>query len=119
MQTRTLTRITLHVEPDPDPDVSYLDADGLQDYHDGNLGYVGVYASAEYTLDGTRQTLRTGGLWGIESWYISSDVDRSEEYISTCVAEAQLELIDLLCAVGFTAADIDAAPVTTTWDEEA
>lgn len=61
--------------PDSDADTSYLEQEGfkerLQQYTDGQFGFIGITAEAEVSYDignGTRrlETLTSSGLWGIE-----------------------------------------------------
>lgn len=114
--TPVLHGITLHVTPDPDPDLSYLDADDLHHLSDGNLYHVTVSASAEVGLLDTVQTIRSGGLHGVESWLISSHYERSEEYIRTCLGEQHAELQQLLLALGISRDAIGHAPVRESWE---
>lgn len=114
-----LHTITLSVLPDPDPDTSYLDDDGRRHYADGDFTYVGVRATAEYVVDGTMQTVHSPGLWGIECWHISSEIDRSEEYICECLDEQESLLLDSLRSLGFTDADIKQCVCVWLWNEAA
>jgi len=50
---------------------------------------IGIYATAEVYISGVRQTLRSGGLWGIES-------DSGEEYLKSVEAEQIAELKTIL-----------------------
>lgn len=59
------------VEPDPDADESYLDHEGLEErlaaYERQEFEFVVVRAEAEVNIEGIRQTLKSGGMYGIES----------------------------------------------------
>lgn len=68
------------VEPDTDPDASYLDARELSErrgsYERGEFELLRVHAEAEVLIEGTVQTLTSPGLSGIESDLDDKDVDQ-------------------------------------------
>ena len=103
--------------PDEEPDVSWLErtpefymADGVpreeaeryadQDkkrlaaFYNGDWWMIGIYAEAKVYINDTRQKIRSGGLWGIES-------DSDERHIRETAKEQVAELDDTLEAMGF------------------
>lgn len=77
-------RVELHairviVEPDPNPDISYLDqrdfAERKAEYRRNGFSFVGVRIEAELTIAGTPQTLTSPGLWGVESDTVAQIAD--------------------------------------------
>lgn len=54
---------------------------------------VGVMARAVVTIDGIYQSLRSGGVWGVES-------DASDDHLETLAREELGELLDVLAAIG-------------------
>lgn len=98
-----LLAIRVVVEEDPDPDVSYLDQEGLEgrraEYRRGKFGYVGVRAEADVSIASTTQTLSSPGLWGIEN-------DAPTEEIEEIAAEEWRALRDVLLAVGVPTKDL-------------
>ena len=70
------------------------DAARLAAFHAGDWHLEGCYAVASVTVDGTRQTIRTPGLWGIES-------DSGEEYRREVEEEERAALLGILSALGF------------------
>ena len=65
----TLGKVRVRVEPDQDPDTSYLDdIQGREALQSGLLEYFGTWAEAELITAGVVQKIRSGGLWGIEFW---------------------------------------------------
>ena len=85
------------VEPDTDPDASYLDAPELSERRDGydrgEFELLRVQAEAEVLIEGTVQTLRSPGDSGIES-----DLDPKE--VEQVVNEEWSALRGVLKAVG-------------------
>lgn len=84
---------------DHDPDVSYLEQEGFEDrleaLNNGVFGFIGIRAQAEIVVnDAIVQTIRSGGLWGIES---DSDVD----YFKQIEEEEMSALTRELSAIGF------------------
>jgi hypothetical protein len=98
-----LERIRVVVEPDPDPDISYLEQDEFKErlraYKRDEFGFVGVRAEADVIIEGTVQTLTSAGLWGIES-------DSERSYLEEVAAEEYRSLRDVLKAVGVATADL-------------
>lgn len=70
------------------------DAARLAAFHAGDWDYEGCYAVAHVTIEGTMQTIRTPGLWGIES-------DSDEGYRREVEREEREELLGLLDSLGF------------------
>ena len=66
--------------------------------------------SQSCTSRGVRQTIRSGGLWGIES-------DSTPPYFADIGEEQLEELVEILLELGFTRDAIDAARPTTTEPE--
>jgi hypothetical protein len=88
------------VEPDPDPDASYLDVlderalnERRANHRRGALGFLRVRAEAEVLIEGTVQTLTSPGLSSIESDLDDADVGQVAE-------EEWRALRDVLKAVG-------------------
>lgn len=69
----------------------------------GDWNYIGLWAEAEAQLtnNGPVQTIRSGGLWGVES--------DSGEYLAEIAKEELSQLRDELEAMGFAKKDIDEA----------
>ena len=63
------------VEPDPDPDATYLDQRELADrraaYRRGEFALLRVRAEAEVLIEGTMQTLTSPGLSGLSPTWTS------------------------------------------------
>jgi hypothetical protein len=80
------------------PDPSYLQDAGFEDryqqFQNGDFGFIGVQAEARIVVNGVRQTITSGGLWGIE---LNSD----SAYISEVEEEETRELGLILRALGF------------------
>jgi hypothetical protein len=101
--TPEVRSIRVLVLPDDDPDTSYFDS-GDPDYRDqdearreqyerGDFTLVGVRAEAEVVIEGVTQTLKSGGLWGVES-------DSGDEYIDGVAAEEYADLRKILTSIG-------------------
>ena len=92
-----LSSVRIVVVPDEHPDVSYLEQDELEErhaaYEQGEFLLVGVRAEAEVFIGGIAQTLKSGGLYGIES-------DSEEEYFDEIFAQEWATLRDVLKTVG-------------------
>lgn len=62
--------LSIEIKRKYESDPSYLEQEGfeerLQQYQDGLFAYIGIYAEADVTTGSVVQTLRSGGLWGIE-----------------------------------------------------
>lgn len=98
-----LNSIRVLVLPDDDSDTSYLDQDEFEDrrgeYRRGDFFFVGVRAEAEVVIEGTIQTLTSGGLWGTES-------DSGDEYIEEIANEEYAELRKILTSVGVATSEL-------------
>lgn len=86
----------------------------------GLWGFVGIVAVATVSIRPATQShdteeIHSGGLWGIES-------DSDTSYFDEIGADELSELVGTLLAEGFTAAEIDAAEITTgegtVWDRD-
>lgn len=92
-----LREVRVVVVEDTDPDPSYLDQEEFEDrreaYQRGDFYFVGVRAEAEVVIEGTLQTLQSGGLWGIES-------DSERSYFEEVANEEWSQLRDVLKTVG-------------------
>lgn len=82
---------------DPDPDASYLEQDEFEDrleaYKRGDFSFLSAHAEAEVIVEEISQTLRSGGLYGIES-------DSEDEYIDEIAAQEWGALRGVLKTVG-------------------
>ena len=103
---------------DDDPDISWLqqydensedpeirkyakqDKKRLEAYYNEEWHFIGVQAVAEVRLGGVCQTIKSGGLWGIES-------DSSEDYIESIYKEEKEDLSDMLQSIGFSTKEIE------------
>jgi hypothetical protein len=76
----------------------------MEDYEDGEWRMVSIYATAQFRLteDGPVHTIRSCGLWGIES-------DSGDEYFAEVKAEELEQLRTELHALGFEDDEIDEA----------
>jgi len=85
------------VEPDPDPDATYLEQRELSErrasYRRGEFGLLRVRAEAQILIEGTVQTLTSPGLSGLES-------DLDEQDVAQVAGEEWTALRDVLKAVG-------------------
>lgn len=102
VEAPTRTRVELRairvlVETDPDPDTSYLEQDEFEErlaaYERDEFGLVGVRAEAEVVIEETVQTLRSHGLYGIES-------DLEEDELVDYAAQEWAQLRTVLKTVG-------------------
>jgi hypothetical protein len=73
----------------------------MMEFENGNRSMMGVFAVAKLLINGTIQTIRSAGLWGIDS---SSD----EKYFNDIEIEEVFTLIDMLRELGFTEQEIEA-----------
>lgn len=118
MKHININKVTLVHHEDTDPDISYLQqdwhneednkrqAERLDQYHRSVFEYIGIYAEAEIiTKNGIIQTIRSGGVWGIESDF--------KEEIEEVETEQLNELLEELAELGF---DISNVPIFTTED---
>jgi len=79
------------------------DFDRMESLNNGNWCFIGIIAKAKIvTENGTIQTIRSGGLWGIES-------DSDKSYIAEIEQEQLAELRKELTALGFGKRAIDYA----------
>jgi hypothetical protein len=75
----------------------------MESLNNGNWCFIGIIAKAKIvTENGTLQTIRSGGLWGIES-------DSDKSYIAEIEQEQLAELRKELTALGFGKRAIDYA----------
>lgn len=92
-----LQAVRVVVEPDPDPDSSYLDEPGLAErrasFRRGGFELLRVRAEAEVLIEGTVQTLRSPGLSSLES-----DLDEAD--LAQVAGEEWSALREVLKAVG-------------------
>lgn len=92
-----LRTIRVVVEPDLDPDVTFLREKGLEErrasFEQGEFGFVGTYIEADVIIEGTEQTLTSPGMWGVES-------DLSEEELDQIVDEEWRALRPVLKTIG-------------------
>jgi hypothetical protein len=65
-------------KPDLNPDVHYLNADGLAAYERGEFDFMCAHAEAEVVIEGVPQTLTSAGIAGIES-------DAEDEYLDEVI----------------------------------
>jgi hypothetical protein len=82
----------------------YADADYIraEAFNNSEWSYVGVQAVAPIETNGLRNTLTSGGLWGIES-------DSDPEYFAEVGAEEVEALRDVLLELGFSVSEIEQA----------
>lgn len=78
------------------------DYERMESLQRGDWVYIGVRADAEIIVDGVRQDISSGGLWGVES-----DSDRA--YLAEIDGEQLSELREQLRALGFGTRAISAA----------
>ena len=79
------------------------DYERMESYNRGSWHMIGIWADAQVALTGNVvQTIRSGGLWGIES-------DSYNGYLVDVEKEQLDELAKELTALGFTKRQIDAA----------
>lgn len=79
----------------------------LQDYNRARTfgdqwSYIGIRAQADVYIDSLRQTLTSGGLWGVET-------DSDQSYFAEIAQEELSQLRQQLHAIGFTKRAISAA----------
>lgn len=96
---KTLMSWRIRIMPDIDPDISYLEQDEFKDrlaaYRRNEFHFVGVRAEAEVAVNSVIQTIKSGGLWGIES-------DHADDYILNVAAQEHAELRKVLAEIGVT-----------------
>lgn len=89
-----LKSATIEAEPDPDHDHDYV--------------CIGIRASATVVVNGTIQTLKTPGLWGIAA-------ESDSGYLSSVAEEELRELTGILDGLGIERRSV----VTATWADDA
>jgi hypothetical protein len=113
MTTTTLKPFVESIEivvcSDDHPDPSYLEQEGweerLKQYREGDFYFVGVYVAAMLSLRTPQGgwmragTIRTPGLWGIES-------DSGDDYIAEVAGEELDQLNEMLAALGIDTTDL-------------
>jgi hypothetical protein len=79
------------------PDSAEQDYERMEAYNRGDWGCIGIIAKAEvqFSESSTIQTVRSGGLWGIES-------DSGKDYLESVENEELSQLADELKAIGCT-----------------
>jgi len=95
-----LVEIRLRVQPDDDPDTSWMDAEELAELERGDIFHVGVVAEAELLVQGVRQRVSSGGIWSV---VVSSITD---DYLVDLAREQWGELVKILRELGVNAAEI-------------
>ena len=66
----------------------------MEELNNGEWNFIGIQARAEIVLDGVCQTIRSGGLWGIES-------DSDDSYFQEVEQEELTSLRGILHTMGF------------------
>lgn len=66
----------------------------MESYNNQNWSYIGIRATCELTVDGVTQTIRSAGLWGIES-------DSDDSYLESVESEELAELRKIVHGLGF------------------
>jgi hypothetical protein len=97
-----LQAIRVLVLPDEDPDVSYLEEDGLADrkeaYRRGEFKPVIIRADAEIVVDGITQTIVSGG-WIVES-------DAGDAYLLEVAGDEYGDLRRILKTLGVSTSEL-------------
>jgi len=92
-----LRSVRILITADEYPDASYLEQDEFEErldaYERGDFSLVGVRAEAEVTIEGIAQTLKSSGLYGIES-------DSEQEYFDEVFDQEWSQLRSVLKTVG-------------------
>lgn len=117
MIANRIASVQIIVHPDTDPDISWLepdagryadcdpeeraryerqDAERLAALSRGDWGFIGIRAEAVVYVNGVRQHITSGGLWGIED-------DSSRDYLRSVGQEQADELARILGSMGFSA----------------
>lgn len=109
--SKRILTVTVERISDCDPDTSYLEQEGFEDrleaYRRDVFEYIGIKTKAEIVIAGVCQTVRSGGLWGIES-------DSGEEHFKSVEVEELDGLRAVLRGMGFGARAISKAFATLT-----
>lgn len=130
MSANRIHSVRIVVHPDPDPDTSWLepdpgryhgvpaaeraayerqDAERLAALYRGDWSFIGIQARAEVFINGVRQHIVSGGLWGIED-----DSDRS--HLLSVARDESADLAEILTAIGFDAETVRVACVNALAD---
>jgi hypothetical protein len=88
------------------------DYERMESLNRGDWCFMGVRAEAEIVLGGIRQTIASGGLWGIES-------DSNKSYFTEIETEQLAELREQLHIVGFNKRAISVAFKNVEREEQA
>lgn len=96
--------VALSAEETGNPNSVEQDYQRAEAFNRGDWCYMAMRAMAEISVGGVLQNIRSGGLWGMES-------DADKEYFQKAGAEQLAELKDILVELGFSAEEIEAAPV--------
>ncbi len=90
-------------EPDPEPNASYLEQSEFEDRHDAykreEWSLIGCRVEADVTIVETPQTLKSAGLWGIES-------DSEQDELDEIAHREWSQLRDVLKQVGIPTAEL-------------
>ena len=78
------------------------DYERMESLNNGDWGFIGIGAQAEIVIGGICQTIRSGGLWGIES-------DSDETCLQGIEKDELADLRRVLCELGFSKRAIAAA----------
>jgi hypothetical protein len=97
-----IQEIRVLVLHDEDPDTSWMDddenEDRRQEYERGNFTFVGVVAEADLTVEGTTQTIRSGGICGVEG--------DDKEYIESVADDEYADLRKILKTMGVATSEL-------------
>lgn len=81
-----------------DPEYIEQDYRRMEAYNAGEWHMIGIYARVELNINGTIQTIRSGGLYGIES-------DSGVDYLTEIYQEQCAELVEILESMGIEVRD--------------
>ncbi len=102
----SIEEVRIMTKNDPDADASYLEEEGserrLGQYERGYFWLIGIWAEADVVINGTIETIRSGGLWGIES-------DSDQAYLNDIIKEELDDLRSLLSEIGVSKREVDRA----------
>lgn len=76
-----------------DPEYAEEDRRRIEAFNRGEWVMTGIYAKVDLIVDGTRQKIRTPGLWGIES-------DSEPSYFKEVAADEYDNLLGILSQLG-------------------
>src|SRR5208337_1999358 len=71
-----------------------MDFDRMESLNNGDWYFIGIRACADITIGGVRQSIYSGGIWGIES-------DSDDNYLKETEQEQVSELRTVLHELGF------------------